>query len=106
MVADATYFSAPESGNHVRMKSALSGFGVMRMSSKPATRRRARSVSTLAVLHLPSFADDIAEPVPGLTPFGYGAGIPYDARTRVWGIYADALMAELACAPCAPGAMQ
>ena len=26
-------------------------------------------------------------------PFGYGAGIPYDARTRVWGIYADALPA-------------
>ena len=51
------------------------------------------SVSQLAVLHLPSFADDIAEPVPGLTPFGYGAGIPYDARTRVWGIYADALPA-------------
>lgn len=48
------------------------------------------SNGVVAVLHLPSFMDGIDEPVPGLTPFGYGAGLPYNARTRVWGVFADA----------------
>jgi len=44
----------------------------------------------LAVLHLPSFVDALDEPVPGLTPFGYGASLPWNARTRAWGLFADA----------------
>ena len=48
IVADATYFSAPEPGIHSRMNAALSGFGVTRMSANPATRNSAWSVSTLA----------------------------------------------------------
>jgi hypothetical protein len=41
------------------------------------------------LLHIHSFTDDLAEPVPGITIFGYTAGISHSGRTRVWGLFYD-----------------
>ena len=41
------------------------------------------------VLHLPSWSDDVQESVPGLTLFGNPVGVPWTARTTVWGSFAD-----------------
>lgn len=46
MTAEAAKFSAPDPGIHSRMNAALSGLGVIRMFSKPATRINACRVST------------------------------------------------------------
>lgn len=42
---------------------------------------------TVDLLHLPSLADDHAEPVPGLTIFGYPGGLPFQFRTHVHGLF-------------------
>jgi endoglucanase len=41
-------------------------------------------------LHLPSDSDGIADPVPGITIYGYGFGIPFAARQVVYGLFNDA----------------
>jgi hypothetical protein len=41
-------------------------------------------------LHLPSDSDAIADPVPGMTIYGYGFGIPFAARQAVYGLFQDA----------------
>ena len=38
-------------------------------------------------LHLPSWADDHAEPVPGIPLYGPGVGMPWVAARRVYGIF-------------------
>jgi hypothetical protein len=38
-------------------------------------------------LHLPSDSDGIADPVPGITIYGYGFGVPYQARKTVFGLF-------------------
>ncbi|MFO0755128.1 MAG: glycoside hydrolase family 9 protein [Byssovorax sp.] len=40
-----------------------------------------------SVLHLPSFVDGRAEPVPGITVFNITGGIPFEARTEVYGLF-------------------
>jgi hypothetical protein len=41
-------------------------------------------------LHLPSWADGIDEVTPGITIFGGSSGIPWQARTTVYGLAVDA----------------
>lgn len=43
--------------------------------------------STTNPLHLPSEADSIADPVPGITIYGYTGSFPGPARTQVYGLF-------------------
>ncbi len=45
-------------------------------------------------LHDPSDTDGIADPVPGINIYGYTAGIPFNARTEVYGLFASANLGE------------
>ena len=40
-------------------------------------------------LHLPADSDGIADPVPGITIYGYNFGIPLQARTAVYGLFSN-----------------
>lgn len=41
-------------------------------------------------LHLPADSDGIADPVPGITIYGSNLGLPFDARSVVYGLFLDA----------------
>jgi hypothetical protein len=40
-------------------------------------------------LHLPTYADGLADPVPGITIYGYNSGIPWQTRNSVYGLFSD-----------------
>jgi len=45
------------------------------------------STQLSALLHNPSMADDIDEPVPGITIYGIYGAVGYHGATRVWGLF-------------------
>ncbi len=45
--------------------------------------------SVVQPLHLPSDSDGIPDPVPGITIYAYTTGIPYTARTALYGLFDD-----------------
>ncbi len=79
-------------GDPAYRASALRGLAYLQ-GANPQGRSMTTGLGThrfVSALHLPSFADDVAEASPGLTIYGAGTGLASQAGTHVWGLRSDA----------------
>jgi hypothetical protein len=79
-------------GERIYRDAALSGLSYLH-GGNPLGRVHVTGLGAhfaATALHLPSFVDGLDEPAPGLALYGVIAGVPYAARSRVYGIEQDA----------------
>ncbi len=80
------------SGDETLRTAALNGVDWMQ-GANPQGRSLTTGLgpnSVVQPLHLPADSDGVADPVPGITIYGYTMGLPYSARTAVYGLFDDA----------------